>query len=152
MPKTLKYLPLLGAIFAIGLAFQNCGRAKFTHVDSASSADNGPLGTNNGSGNTPVVCDPFTNPTLCGSGNGGGGGGSRRLRRWSGGGGGNSPGPGLLGNVYYYPQGKLVDEYIEKGQRLDILVQLSKIDIPTRAWTAGFPGPNGLIMAPRVSR
>ncbi len=75
----------------------------------------------------PIVCDPFTTPGGCGSG-------------------GPPPG-GLLGNVYYYPQGQLVQDYIDRGQRLNVRVLMSQLDVPERAWTAGFSLPNGNVLA-----
>ena len=50
---------------------------------------------------------------------------------------------GLLGNIYSYPNGVGVQSYIDRGQKLEVLVQMSHLDIPLRSWTEGFSGPNG---------
>lgn len=108
------------------LAFQNCGKAEFTAV--------GEDDQNSGLG-TPIICDPFSAQANCNNNNGGNGNV-----------GGSVPGSGVLGNVYLLPNGQKVDDYIDKGTRLPILVQLSHLDIPQRSWTAGFPAPGGGVL------
>ncbi len=98
------------------LAYQNCSKVNFANVPSAMSE---------AVENEPaidIVCDPFTAADRCGGG------------------------IGLIGYIYHHPGGKDLQSYIEKGTRLKSMIQLSSLDIAPRAWTAGFPGPNGVLM------
>jgi hypothetical protein len=102
------------------IAFQNCSKVGVNDVPaSVLSAAGAPTGSVAG----PVVCDPFATTTSesCAV----------------------SSGAGLLGNVYYLPNGNGVDNYIENGTQLNVQVVLSEINVPTRDWTSGFPGENG---------
>lgn len=71
--------------------------------------------------NGPVVCDPLSPSSGCSSGSH----------------------EGLVGNLYTYPNGVGVDNYIQRGTRLPVMIQMSHFDIPTRSFSEGFPGPNG---------
>lgn len=106
---------------ALLTVFQNCAPAEFTANGDEDLKTQG----------TPIVtvCDPFSAGSACPITPPGGG-----------------PTPGLKGNVYYYPNGKKVDDYINLGQRLNVLVQMSHLDVPLRSWQTGFPGPNGGIL------
>lgn len=112
--KTTVFAATIGLILTLG--FQNCGRAKFRTVQDLTASS---LGL---PGGTPIICDPFSTPGGCGS---------------------TPPATGLLGNVYYYPNGQFVDDYINLGVRLGVRIQLSEVDVPTRSWTAGFSLPTG---------
>lgn len=102
--------------------FQACSPAEFTATGDEKLTST--------LGSPPVVCDPFSPNANCPANPPPGGG----------------PTPGLKGNVYYYPNGANVDDYINKGQRLNVLVQMSHLDVPLRSWQTGFPGPNGGIL------
>lgn len=129
-------ITLLAAItVGVTLAFQNCGRASMITVGDDTALNSGlglgavptgddPTGTG---GNPPVICDPFSAGSTC----------PPPSTTPSG------PTPGLRGNVYTYKNGTGVDEYITKGKLLPVFVILSKLDIPVRAWSAGFPAPGG---------
>lgn len=70
-----------------------------------------------------IVCDPFSSGSSCAESSG-----------------------GLLGNVHHLPDARgSVQEYIDRGTRLNILVQMTNLNIPDRDWTDGFPGGDGLI-------
>lgn len=100
---------------ALGLAFQNCSNVKFRPEEAASL----------GSPTEPesIICDPFSEGSKCAEST-----------------------SGLLGNVYYLPNARgSVQDYIDYGTRLNILVQMTNLNIPDRSWTDGFPGGEGLI-------
>lgn len=75
-------------------------------------------------GNSPILCDPFTTPGGCST----------------------TTTKGLLGNVYYLPNGQFVDDYINTGIRQKVRIQMSKLDVPERAWSAGFQLPDGSLV------
>lgn len=97
------------------LGFQNCSKASFK-----TALDYGASSLGNGGG--PILCDPFSSPGGCDA---------------------NAQLGGLIGNVFYLPNGPLVDDYINNGAKLQVRIQLSKVDVPTRAWDVGFSLPNG---------
>ncbi|MBX3020641.1 MAG: hypothetical protein KF799_03100 [Bdellovibrionales bacterium] len=119
MGSNRNYILAIAIVAGLLTTFQNCGQAKF----SSSKDDN--LST---LGPPPVtICDPFSTNTTCPPNPPPGGG----------------PTPGLKANVYHYPNGTKVDDYINLGQKLPVLIQMSHLDIPLRSWQSGFPGPNG---------
>jgi hypothetical protein len=113
-----RFTKVLVAGVGLGLAFQNCSSVKFSPEELASSES--PAGVTQPE---TIVCDPFSPGSLCAESTG-----------------------GLLGNVYHLPNARgSVQEYIDNGTKLNILVQMTNLNIPDRDWTAGFPGGDGLI-------
>lgn len=111
-----RFTKVLVAGVGLSLAFQNCSDVKFT-PEVLSSVD-APAG-----GPEIIVCDPFSAGSSCAEST-----------------------SGLLGNVYYLPGARgSVQEYIDRGTRLNILIQMTNLNIPDRSWTDGFPGGSGLI-------
>jgi hypothetical protein len=106
-------------------AFQNCSQHEFN--SSQSSVANQTAGDPTGGGdpgdpNTPVVRDPF-------------------------GGGQCAPaGSGLAGQIYSYPNGVGVQNYIMFGRRVNALVILNNVNVPTRAFDKGFPTTSGKLL------
>lgn len=129
--RRLKYRVLpafLGMGIILSLGFQNCSGPNLAFKEVAQESDNSGLG-----GevippavvvNIPVVCDPLA---------AGQGTCAADVQKKN----------GLLGNIYSYPNGVGVNSYIERGKKLDLLIQMSHLDIPLRSWTEGFAGPNG---------
>lgn len=100
-------------MFGIVLAFQNCQKVGFSKVESFNST-------------TDVICDPFNNTTAdsCPAGS------------------------GLIGNIYYRPTDATwnvnsVHDLIQKGTKVQEVLQLSQLDIPERSFSSGFPVPSG---------
>jgi hypothetical protein len=120
----LKYVLFCGLLV---VAFQNCAQQQFSNVDSQTLASTSDSGEDTGvvpAGNdSPTVCDPFSAGSVC------------------------AIKSGLLANVYYYPNGVGVQNYIDYGTLLPIYIQLSNLNIPLRKWTDGFPGLNGNLLA-----
>jgi hypothetical protein len=48
------------------------------------------------------------------------------------------PQAGLIGNIYYKPNATSVNEYINFGQKLNVTIQMTSLDVPERSWTLGF--------------
>ena len=114
----LRFTKVILAGVALGLTYQNCSSVKFVPEEIAS--------VQSPSGDPEVVCDPFSSGSACAE-----------------------AGAGLLGNVYYLPDAiGSVQEYIDRGTKLNILVQLTNLNIPQRSWTDGFPGGTGVIKDP----
>jgi hypothetical protein len=122
MGKVIFNTGLLASLLGIVCIYQSCAKAKFGANFEGSGINQ--LGTG-----VTVVCDPFSPSPGCTPPPPGGG-----------------PTPGLIGNVYTYPNGTKVDDYINLGKKLPVLVQLSALDIPVRSWTTGFPGPHGGVL------
>jgi hypothetical protein len=78
--------------------------------------------TVDGADDLVIICDPLSTTADC-----------------------SEAGSGLLGNIYSYPNGIGVNNYIEKGSKVNALIQMSHLNIPLRNWELGFPGPNGLL-------
>jgi len=105
------------------VGFQNCSNTQFS-----SATDENVLASINdhdgGDDQITVICDPFSPGSACAP---------------------NNP-VGLLANVYYYPNGVGVQNYIDHGTLLPILIQLSNLNIPFRKWTEGFPKNDGTLL------
>jgi len=111
------------------LGFQNCSKVGVSDIAApqvaAATGNPANLGapTAPSAATPPVVCDPLSSGgTTCDASLGG---------------------AGLLGNVYFLLNGVGVQNYINNGQKLDVTVLLTDLDVPDRDWTAGFPGANG---------
>ena len=111
------WAPKLAATFAIILvmvSFQNCSKVNFSE-DVSSAVKTAGIPDN-------VICDPFSSASSCDP----------------------NSGDGLRGNVYYLPNEKnSVQNYIDYGTKLNLYVQMSNLDIPTRDWSSGFPSSAG---------
>jgi PA14 domain. len=117
MKQTIGVILFVGTLVA---AFQNCSNVNFSK-DAATATESGLEPS------IPVICDPLST-------------GSQAATCHEG------SDDGLLGNVYYLPNEKgSVQRYIDYGTRLNIYVQMSNLDIPTRDWTSGFPAPQGVL-------
>lgn len=123
---------ILGLAFLIHLAaFQNCSKVSFGASEVAKSSDTPVVPGDDDEPvveDPPVICDPFSPNSTC------------------------RPGEGLRGNLYYLladdstsPRAQISD-IITNGQKANVEIQFSQFDVGDRAWTAGFPGPSGLIM------
>lgn len=120
---------MIGAVLGSTLLvfFQNCSRVALAEVppsDKSSLLEVQPVHTDNTDlPEDPVACDPFSPmPTAdCDV----------------------TSGEGLIGNIYYLPDGHGVQTYIDHGEKLKVTLLMSHFDIPTRTWTDGFPGDSG---------
>ncbi|MBC7371407.1 MAG: hypothetical protein H7326_07580, partial [Bdellovibrionaceae bacterium] len=100
--------------FGLLLSFQNCSKVNFTEGSVTPIQVAGAT--------VDVVCDPFNVSGTCDP----------------------TSTKGLIGNVYHLPgEYDSVDRYISSGQKLDIYVQMSNLNIPTRSWSSGFPTSAG---------
>ena len=119
----------------ITVSFQACGKTSFSSTGAADASNASLANDGSGTGSVlasgPIVCDPFTNGGSCNA--------SSVV----------IAGPGLIGNIYYLPNGSAVDQYINTGEKLPLTLILSQLNIPDRAWTDGFPdGNGGLLLDP----
>ena len=139
--RYIRNLVLLFAAVPLFAVFQNCSAHQFSSTDatSASVTDSGeptgdpatptqvvastpiPLPTPV----VPVVCDPFSAGSTCSA---------------------SAGGPGLLGNLYFLSNGQTLNAYFTQGVKQNILIILSQLDVPTRDFATGFPGPSGPLM------
>lgn len=130
MKKIIPAALLFVASALLSTAFVNCSKVDFASNDAQKASevalvDPVPSATPD---DTPVVCDPFSAGSTC------------------------APGQGLKGNLYYLladdsdsPR-KTIGDIISNGALAPYKVQFTMFDVATRAWTDGFPGPDGLLM------
>lgn len=102
-------ITILVCVLFLAISFQNCQKMNFSEVASTNSIQD-------------VICDPFnsTSSDACPAGG------------------------GLIGNIYYRPTQATWTvnssaDLIQRGTRVQQIVQLSQMNIPERAFSEGFP-------------